>query len=246
MFDTFSVKVPSPGGEEERTARVYIPEGRGRFPVLYLFDGQTAFFDETAPYGKAIAIHEILQKLGMRVLVAAVDCSKEHRLSEYSPYPFRHGEFVSCGAGEAHMRWLTGVFKPMIDARYPTLAGRENTAVMGSSMGGLMALYAAAEFSAYFSAAVALSPSLWVKEGAEHMLTRLPKDSEIYLDYGKKEYHAHEGIRICLQRAVDVLFEQGVPFTFSLSEGGEHNEASWQERLPSALTALSFFKRFSE
>ena len=51
MFDTFSVKVPSPGGEEERTARVYIPEGRGRFPVLYLFDGQTAFFDDRAPFG---------------------------------------------------------------------------------------------------------------------------------------------------------------------------------------------------
>lgn len=245
MIHTFSVTVPTPEGGEERTARVYVPEGEGRFPVIYLFDGQTAFSDETAPYGSALRIHEILKSLSVRAIVAAVDCSKTDRLSEYSPYPFRHGEFVSTGRGEATMQWLTQSFKPLVDGRFPTLADREHTVVMGSSMGGLMALYALSAFPAFFSAALAFSPSLWVTEDA-YRVAAVPKNTEVYLDYGEKEYRVRKGISESLRRATELLFESGANFTFSLARGGEHNEKSWRERLPSALMTLTLLRKFSE
>ena len=53
-------------------------------------------------------------------------------------------------------------FKPAIDQEFPTLPGRNDTFIAGSSMGGLMALYAVMEYNRYFSRAAALSPSLWV------------------------------------------------------------------------------------
>lgn len=58
------------------------------------------------------------------------------------------------------MEWLTKEFKPMMDKRYPTLPGRANTAIGGSSMGGLMSLYAITAYNKVFSKAACLSPSV--------------------------------------------------------------------------------------
>ncbi len=242
MIDIFPVTALG----EERLARVYVPEGDGPFPVLYLFDGQTAFSDKSAPYGKAIKIHEILQKLGIRMIVAAVDCSKKNRLDEYAPISFTYEKVTYMGHGQHTMEWLTGEFKPLVDSRYPTLPDRKNTAVMGSSMGGLMALAAIAGYANYFSAAVALSPSIWTFPRGGELLKFVNPNVEVYFDYGEKELRAHAGTERKLLQTAKCLMDRGAKFTFTIAKGGEHNEKSWAARLPAALTSLAFFRRFQE
>ena len=85
MIETFQVPVPAPSGEKARTVTVYLPQGYGgdkRYPVLYLFDGQTAFFDERATFGDSLRLGQILDGLNAELIVVAVDCDEKDRLTE--------------------------------------------------------------------------------------------------------------------------------------------------------------------
>ncbi len=243
MIDTLKLTLPAPAGEEERTAYVYVPDNakKGeRFPVIYLFDGQTAFFDETAPYGEAMHFHEYLEKRGARVIVASVEADKENRLSEYSPFAFESPFGSSTGYGRKHLEWLTGTFKPFIDEKYPTQSDRAHTMLAGSSLGGLMTLYGLATFPDIFSAGLAFSPSLWVNRGEmARLLKTVRSDSEIYFDYGEKELTNHAEVKESLQLAASALFESGAMFTFRLAKGAVHNEGAWKCRLLAALDCFS-------
>ena len=85
------------------------------------------------------------------------------RLSEYSPYTFYEPDLGHVtGRGKITMDWFVHSFKPQIDRQYRTLPDRGHTFIAGSSMGGLMSLYALLEYNHVFSRAAALSPSLWV------------------------------------------------------------------------------------
>lgn len=244
MIDEFSVVVPAPAGEEERTASVYYPEALQGAPaaVLYLFDGQTAFSDARAPFGSSLRLGEFLDAHAIPLIVAAVDCDRRNRLTEYSPFAFSAEGIVSEGKGAQYMDWLTGTFKPLIDRRYPTLADRAHTFVMGSSMGGLMAIYALADYARYFSRAVAMSPSLWT-DGAKcaALVGRLPQDARLYLDYGTAELNpARPAQRTALDAVVAALGRWGGVFRFDMVRGGRHTEAAWRKRLPAAISFLGF------
>ena len=98
--------------------------------------------------------------------MAAVECNagaNNERLVEYSPYRFddkQYGHFD--GKGKDTLNWFVHEFKPCIDANYRTQPDRAHTFIGGSSMGGLMSLYALLQYSDVFGRAAALSPSLWV------------------------------------------------------------------------------------
>ena len=100
------------------------------------------------------------------LIVAAVECNagaNNERLVEYSPYRFddkQYGHFD--GKGKDTLNWFVHEFKPYIDANYRTEPDRAHTFIGGSSMGGLMSLYALLQYSDVFGRAAALSPSLWV------------------------------------------------------------------------------------
>ena len=86
------------------------------------------------------------------------------------------------------MDWLVGEFKPYIDANFRTLPDRQNTAIGGSSMGGLMTMYALAVYGKYFSRGAALSPSLWIGGGTPAFLqkARFGRPAQLYMDYGSR------------------------------------------------------------
>ena len=76
MIKQFEVTLTAPSGNQTRTAYVHLPQTydeKKRFPVLYMFDGQTAFFDDTAPYGDSWRMGEILDKFEAEIIVAAVE-----------------------------------------------------------------------------------------------------------------------------------------------------------------------------
>lgn len=242
------VKIPSITGEKERTSYVYLPCGYGenegeRYPVIYMFDGHNLFTDEEATYGKCWGLEQYLDKTKSQVIIAAVECNHEGdmRLSEYSPLPFDfHGRHI-VGRGKKYMDWLVGEFKPYIDGRYPTLCDRANTYIAGSSMGGLMTLYALAKYGRYFRGGAALSPSLWVGSGEIPSFIAngsYYKDCVLFTDYGEKEFSNHPRQRERFAKAFETLCEKGVCVSARVVPGGVHSEESWGKEIPYFMAVL--------
>ena len=135
------------------------------YPVMYFFDGHNLFLDEDATYGKSWGMKEFLEHWGKRMIVVGIECGHEgyERLSEYLPYPAKTGSHFDKfkPLGDETMRWILEDIKPFIDREYRTVPFRECTAIGGSSMGGIMALYAAVHYNRWFSTRRPAYPALW-------------------------------------------------------------------------------------
>lgn len=248
MVERFNVTLPALTGDKERCAYVYLPDGYGggrRYPVLYMFDGHNLFTDEEATYGKCWGLSDYLDRTKTPLIVAAVECNHEgdSRLSEYSPVSFGFYGKKIVGRGKKTMDWLTGSFKPMIDGAYATLPDRAHTFIAGSSMGGLMTLYALAKYNRYFSKGAALSPSLWVEGGnvPSFLLNgRYAADTVIYTDYGSEEFVNHKVQMEVFCSTYAALVKKGVAVTARVVAGGTHCEASWERQIPVFMKIFGF------
>jgi predicted alpha/beta superfamily hydrolase len=139
------------------------------------------------------------------------------------------------------MDWLVKAMKPIIDRRLRTLPDREHTLICGSSMGGLMALYAGTVYNQHFSRAACLSPSLWVDPQALLDMVRecdLGTDTCIYMDYGSLEISNHPAMIRALGEMAALLYEKRVDLNFRIIPGGSHCEASWEKQIPVFLHCL--------
>ena len=247
MIQTFDLTIPELSGGELRRAYVWLPDAYdgdpdARFPVLYMFDGQNVFFDEDASFGTSWRMYDYLNAGQPDVIVAAVSCSQTGRMAEYSPFSHENGDAGHVNArGRSTMEWLLGEFKPSIDAQYRTLPDRDNTLIAGSSMGGLMSLYAALDYNGAFSRAACLSPSLWVHPRKSLRMierARIAPDTCIYFDYGTQEMGNHPKNAEVLCAACSALLRKGVDLTFRLVPGGTHSEGSWAQRVPVMMKCL--------
>ena len=145
--------------DEARTLHLYIPDGLTpgqKVPVLYMFDGHNLFVDEEATYGKSWGLKDYLELTRLPLVVVGLECNHEgnRRLWEFSPYDFADpvwGEVQ--GQGELLLDWMSGELKEWVDENLPVLTDREHTFIGGSSMGGLMALYAGGRYSSVYSRA---------------------------------------------------------------------------------------------
>ena len=252
MVITWNVTVPELTGEEARKAYLYLPESYDRepdkrYPVLYMFDGHNVFFDSDATYGKSWGMKEYMDFTGTQLLIAAVECNHSPdngRLREYSPFPFddpKLGHFP--GLGRKTMEWMIGSFKKDIDSRFRTLADRENTFIAGSSMGGLMSLYALMEYNSVYSRAAALSPSVaLVPQPAERMIrnAKPAADTVLYMDYGELEMGRRDNIRRCFSRTAELLMMKRILLDCRVVPGGTHCEASWERQIPFFMNTLLY------
>ena len=212
-----------------------------------MFDGHNVFFDEDATYGKCWGMKEFMEDSGIPMIVVAVDCNhspRHGRLREYSPFDFEFGETgLIRGRGRTTMNWFAKTLKPLIDEKYPTLPDREYTFIAGSSMGGLMSLYAILQHNDVYSRAACLSPSLWIApEKVAEMIdkARLAPDTTIYMDYGSREMANHEGMRRLFAAAVSQLMEKNVWLASRIVPNGDHCEACWEEQLPFVMDTLLY------
>lgn len=252
MVKKWKVIFPAPTGPEERWAYIYLPESydtnpRRRYPVLYMFDGHNLFFDEEATYGKSWGLKEYMDYTGTELIIAAIECNHSPdngRLMEYAPFSFEDPVFGSVpGYGEVTMDWLTQTFKRDIDRYYRTLRGRNNTFIGGSSMGGLMSLYAIIAYNSYFSGAACLSPSLWTHpDKIEEMIrhTRVRQNTRIYMDYGSEELRSHFGMKKKFQKVVSLLLNKNIYLTSRIVPRGEHCEACWEKQVPFFINTLLY------
>ena len=245
MVETFDVSI-TPYGLTRRTF-VYLPDdwqtSGKKYPVLYMFDGHNLFFDSTATYGTCWGLKEYCDT-HPNWIIAAPECNHEgnKRLEEYCPYQSDWFGGIM-GTGHEYMEWLTKEFKPMMDKCYPTLPGRANTAIGGSSMGGLMSLYALLQYNDTFSRAAALSPSIWVAPDKLADLVgraKLEPGTVLYMDYGSREMGNHDGMRCGFAEMCSKVLTRGIHLTSRIVPGGTHSEASWEKQLPFVFHTLMY------
>ena len=249
MIKKWKVTIPKLSGNEPRTAYIYLPssyekEPQQKYPVLYMFDGHNVFFDKDAAYGKCWGMKEYMQRSKKQLIIVAVECNHEghKRLMEYSPVNFENDILGKIrGKGHTYMNWLVNTLKPYIDEHYRTLPDRENTIIAGSSMGGLMSLYAVTAYNHIFSRAACLSPSLWVN--FPKILELVAKSSlrpgtNIFMDYGENELANHGPSREALITTSHLLLTKQANVTLRILPDGEHNEASWEKEIPVFMECL--------
>ena len=245
----WDITIPQLSGDQTRRAYVYLPESydedpERRYPVMYFFDGHNVFFDEDATFGTSWGMDAYMESSGKELILVGIECNREGngRLEEYSPFTFENSELGRIkGRGKQYMHWLIKELKPYIDGNFRTLPDRENTLIAGSSMGGLMALYAVTTFNQVFQRAACLSPSLWVAPGKMlEMIARahIRRDTCIYLDYGEKEMFNHAANAEALFSTSHLLMTKRVNLTFRIVPGGSHCEASWARQVPIFMECL--------
>jgi len=148
-----------------RKIRIYLPPNYQatdkRYPVLYMTDAQNLFDDKTSYVGEW-NVDEILDSLyeakGFELIIVGIDHGEMKRINEYSPWDNKkYGK----GEGKEFGEFLVNDLKPMIDKTYRTLHDKENTGIMGSSLGGFMAHYMMFEYPEIFGRAGIYSPSYW-------------------------------------------------------------------------------------
>ena len=252
MIKKWRIRIPPLTGGKTRRAYIYVPDEafddpEARYPVLYMFDGHNVFFDSDATYGKSWGMAEYVEETKLPMIIAAVECNHSPdngRLSEYSPFTFRNEEVGRvAGRGQTYMEWLVNRFKPLIDRKYPTIPDREHTFIAGSSMGGLMSLFAVTIYNHTFSRAACLSPSVWF---ATRRLDEMLRDADIapgtviYMDYGSNELGNHYAMKRQFANVAGRLIERGVHLTCRIVPNGDHCEASWERQIPYFMETLFY------
>jgi len=231
---------------------IYLPPGYEdsdeHYQVLYMHDGQNLFSDKTS-YSGEWGVDEVLEKLIEKnkinkIIVVAIDNDPLHRLNEYSPYLFEYEGMDFNPQADQYAAFIVETLKPYIDEQYRTKPSREHTAVMGSSMGGLISVYIGVKYQDVFSKVGALSSSFGVcKDGLIEFIETHPKKypMRFWLDMGSKEIGNMDmdeyqiPVKDALIRAG---WDKGQEVSFRVFHGAEHNEQSWNRRLDKVLKYL--------
>lgn len=249
--------VYTPKGKN-RPLHIYLPEGYGlteeRYPVMYFFDGHNLFSDEDATYGKSWGLKDFLDGWEKPMIVVGIECGHdgEERLSEYLPYPASKGSHFDrfTPMGEATMDWIVDEVKPFIDGHYRTIPFRECTGIAGSSMGGLMALYAAARYNCWFSKAGCISSAVGFCMNPlmkDLYACDVSPDTRVYLSWGTREAYGLENPdeedRTSAtfgwnSRIAQKLAEDGAAPYLRCQVGGGHCEADWEKLVPDFMNYL--------
>ena len=224
-----------------RRVRLFVPEAPPPYPVIYCWDGQNLFDDEGSHAG-GWHLHRVLSErvaAGRQApLLVAIDHGGKDRIAEYAPWP--HLDFGN-GRADAMLELLLDRVMPLVERRFQTL-GRPGTIVCGSSMGGLLSLYAWLRFPGVFGRALAMSPSLWFNRRAllDLVAHSSPlRDARLYLDMGSREGGAR-ATRL-VREVAEAIVRRGLDHyrvRVRVDPLGEHRESDWRNRFPLALDFL--------
>jgi len=223
-------------GLKPRDIFVWLPPGYEsetdkHYPVLYMHDGQNLVDPRTSNTFIDWQIDETTDSL-IRIdeiepiIIVGIN-NTDNRGTEYSKTPL----------GELYMKLIVEEIKPFIDKNYRTLPDRLNTAVGGSSMGGLISFILAWDYPEIFSKAACFSPAFrfrdfnYVDEVRNYSGKK--KNLMFYIDNGGV------GLEAVLQPGIDEMVEvlknkeyyEGKDFFLFVDKEAEHNEAAWAKRM---------------
>jgi predicted alpha/beta superfamily hydrolase len=236
--------LPMPGLDRSRTLRLCLPPSYAsaptrRYPVIYMHDGQN-LFDAATSYAGEWGVDETMaalaQATGFEALVVGIDNGGARRNTEMAPYD--HAQ-LGKAEGPAYLDFIAHTVKPFIDRGWRTQPGREHTALIGSSLGGLISHAALLRHGDVFSRYGLFSPSYWAAPQLFEATAsaRLPADTRIHLYCGGRE---GGGMADGTRRMQAVLARQlpAGALSMNIVESAEHNEAAWRAELPAALKRL--------
>lgn len=254
MIKKYTMTYPCFTGPEKRRLYIYLPRDYNadtdrHYPVLYMFDGQNVFFDDNATYGRSWRLGQYLNRTKTKLIVAALECNTHAdngRLSEYSPFYYNpQGPWGGphLPRAEETIQWFINTLKPYIDRKFRTLPDREHTFISGSSMGGLMTLYAVLCHNDVFSRGAALSPTIDIDlEGLSSLIgdANVAPDTVLYMDYGSKEFAYEYWSPGNFARISAELMNKHILLATRIIPGGDHSETSWERQLPFAIPTLLY------
>jgi enterochelin esterase-like enzyme len=213
-----------------------VEKGR-RYPVLYMHDGQNVFEPHRSfagvDWGADEAVtHQVRSGHIPPVIVVAIDSSRR-RLWDYDAF----------GGIRSYGEFLAHELKPRIDRKFRTMAGREFTATMGSSMGGVASIALGIRHPETFGAVAALSCHWPSRDGRlAHWIERhgFPRSVRAYFDHGTRGADRHYGP---LHRRVEAQLRrqgmrEGVDYLAHVAHGADHTEGDWRARLGMPLQFL--------
>ena len=250
-----------------RHVEVWLPPGyardtSARHPVLYVHDGQNAFAPATAYAGVDWGIDETMTRLvaegRVRPAIVVAVWNTPARMMEYMP---RRAVDAGIASGaipdvpevaaqrdsirsDEYLRFLVHELKPFVDSAYRTRPERAHTFVMGSSMGGLISLYALGEHPRVFGGAAAVSTHWPAGNGAMIDYLRAaplaPGDHRVYMDHGTATL---DSLYAPFQTRADAVmrahgFAEGRTWTSRVFPGAEHSERAWRARVEEPLVFL--------
>jgi predicted alpha/beta superfamily hydrolase len=248
----------SPQLVNRRDILVHLPpsynNSRRSYPVLYMQDGQNLFDDRTSFAGEW-HVDETMESLahkGLEAIVVGIPNAGTARLDEYSPFFESH---LGGGQGERYLAFLIHTLKPLIDRDFRTRPEPEHTAILGSSMGGLISLYAFFHHPEVFGLAGVMSPSLWFAGGQiyDYIEDAAFVPGRIYLDAGTRELGGGHGLWDAnrdrsrryyagVRRMHRLLIKKGYQARRDLlyveEKWAHHEEGAWARRLPKAIRFL--------
>ena len=198
------------------------------YPVLYMHDGQNLFNEQTAfsgEWGVDECLDSLAQILNKDCMVVGIDNGGDKRMTEYNPYDDdKYGK----GEGKQYLDFIAKTLKPYIDSNYRTLKDANHTFIAGSSMGGLISMYALVQYPDVFGAAGVFSPSFWLTPQLykDVAAVKWQKKLRIYFYAGEKE--SATMIRD-MQKMFNIIKDKNCchvdDITFPL---GQHNEKYWR------------------
>jgi predicted alpha/beta superfamily hydrolase len=245
----------SPQLRNRRDIIVYLPPSyttsTRHYPVIYMHDGQNLFDQATSFIGEweVDESMEALSQEGLEAIVVGIPNKGPQRLAEYSP--FSDPRFGG-GRGDQYLTFIAETLKPRIDRDFRTLRDPAATGIIGSSMGGLISLYALFHRPDIFGFAGAMSPSLWFARGAifPYIKSYQGTPGKVYLDAGTAEgsnswANTQSNTKFSQRYAANVremstlLQSKGYQPDHTLlyveEEGAIHHESAWARRLRPAL-----------
>lgn len=256
MFVSFNFAMKTLNRSRDIT--VYLPDDYYdhdcSYPVLYIQDGQNAFFDRLSYSQESWGFLDYVEKTGQDIIMVAIPCNFEgfKRMDEYGPWPINKElsyqeteieDMIIGGEGQAYVKWLIDDLKPYIDCRFRTR--QDDTAIVGSSMGGVIAAYASLQYPDIFSKCAALSTAFWfyMDEFKDIINNHTYNENyQFYFDLGEFEGCGNEDIDelyIVTNDEIFSLLEDKIEkLEYHYFEGATHNEGQWRKRVPIFMNFL--------
>lgn len=223
---------------------LYLPpnytSSKKKFPVIYMHDAQNVFDSKTSYAGEWKVdeqLNEIFKKTGKGFIVVAIENGGAERINEYTPWTH---EKYGGGKGEIYINFIVKTLKPYIDSNYRTKKKAKHTALIGSSLGGLISYYGGLKYPKTFGKIGALSTSFWFSNKVEEFTKENGdlKCQKMYLLVGGKE---GENMESDSEKMKELLLETGYKkknLTLKINPEGKHNEAFWSSEFTNVINWL--------
>ena len=240
QVSTFTIEAPQLKTTEK--IWLYLPKNydatKKKYPVIYMHDAQN-LFDATTSYVGEWNVDEKLDSLNAQVIVVGIEHGNDKRIDELTPY-----KNAKYGGGNAdnYLEFIVKTLKPEIDSKYRTKTNVRNTAIMGSSLGGLVSYYGILKYPKVFGKAGIFSPSFWFNRNEIVELTeKTPKlKTKIYFLCGDNEGDAD--VIADLNKIEDLVSEKRCSCLHltkkTIVKGGQHNEKLWRDGFVNAYLWL--------